>query len=282
MPTSDLVRRGEPTVPISTDRESLIEQLLLSGLDHYFAGRFEQAVHVWTRVFFLDRGHARARAYIERARSAIAEREREAEARAHLDAEACAHSCGTELLPGHARFRSPSRAIDVAYSQTTRRAVHVVLDEQEHGEAGPVAAVAPVARAHSPGGRPRPVAHVLLVGLAAVLLFGAGYVVAARDRIATWWRHPAQPHAVLPVAAADELKASRASERILASARELFAAGQLAATLRTLELIADDDPLRHAADRLLIDAQRALLARGGSDAAGGAGPSALSSSPAVR
>src|SRR5207237_355655 len=34
---------------------------------------------VWTRTLFLDRSHARARAYIERARSALAERQREAD-----------------------------------------------------------------------------------------------------------------------------------------------------------------------------------------------------------
>ncbi|HWP99418.1 MAG TPA: hypothetical protein VNK92_03000, partial [Vicinamibacterales bacterium] len=57
--------------------EARIEELLLAGLDHYFAGRHHEAIHVWTRVLFLDRTHARARAYIERARSAIAERQRE-------------------------------------------------------------------------------------------------------------------------------------------------------------------------------------------------------------
>ena len=36
------------------DRESRIEQLLLAGLDQYFAGRYEQAIDVWTRVAFLD------------------------------------------------------------------------------------------------------------------------------------------------------------------------------------------------------------------------------------
>ena len=56
-----------------------IEQLLLVGLDHYFAGRYEQAIDVWTRAFFFDRDHPRARAYIERARSALAERQRESE-----------------------------------------------------------------------------------------------------------------------------------------------------------------------------------------------------------
>ena len=54
----------------------LDEQLLLAGLDHYFAAQYDQAVAVWTRVLFLDRSHARARAYIERARSAQAERQR--------------------------------------------------------------------------------------------------------------------------------------------------------------------------------------------------------------
>src|SRR5688572_17702608 len=61
------------------DRDAKIEQLLLTGLDHYFAAQHEQAINVWTRALFLDRSHARARAYIERARSALAERQRESE-----------------------------------------------------------------------------------------------------------------------------------------------------------------------------------------------------------
>ena len=76
----------QPTDPLhasgptgDSDREARIEQLLLTGLDHYFAGHYEQAINVWTRVLFLDRSHARARAYIERARSALAERQRESE-----------------------------------------------------------------------------------------------------------------------------------------------------------------------------------------------------------
>src|SRR5687768_18389076 len=61
------------------DRDARIEQLLLSGLDQYFAGEYEQAINIWTRVVFLERGHSRARAYIERARGALAERHRESE-----------------------------------------------------------------------------------------------------------------------------------------------------------------------------------------------------------
>src|SRR5204863_2719023 len=62
-----------------SDRDAKIEQLLLDGLDHYFAARYELAINVWTRALFLDRSHARARAYIERARSALAEGQRESE-----------------------------------------------------------------------------------------------------------------------------------------------------------------------------------------------------------
>src|SRR5881394_1307705 len=60
-------------------KDAKIEQLLLVGLDHYFANRYELAINVWTRALFLDRSHARARAYIDRARSAMAERLRESE-----------------------------------------------------------------------------------------------------------------------------------------------------------------------------------------------------------
>jgi tetratricopeptide (TPR) repeat protein len=70
------------------DREARVEELLLSGLDHYFAGQHELAINVWTRALFIDRGHARARAYIERARGAIAERQREGEELIHTGAAA--------------------------------------------------------------------------------------------------------------------------------------------------------------------------------------------------
>src|SRR5688500_13254441 len=83
---TDPLRSGRPPaspeVP-DRDRDARVEELLLAGLDHYFSGQHDLAVNVWTRVLFLDRGHARARAYIERARSAIAERQREGEELLH-------------------------------------------------------------------------------------------------------------------------------------------------------------------------------------------------------
>ena len=78
---TDLARAADALSGV--EREARVEQLLLQGLDHYFAGAYESAIHVWTRVLFLDRGHDRARAYIERARGAQAERQRESEELLH-------------------------------------------------------------------------------------------------------------------------------------------------------------------------------------------------------
>jgi hypothetical protein len=74
--SSDVARACDAA---DTGREAKIDQLLLAGLDHYFAGRYDRAIDVWSRAFFFDRVHPRARAYIERAQSALAERQRELE-----------------------------------------------------------------------------------------------------------------------------------------------------------------------------------------------------------
>src|SRR5215510_2752645 len=83
---SEIQRRdaqADAEVGAAVDRDAKIEQLLLVGLDHYFGARYEQAINVWTRALFLDRNHPRARAYIERARSAVAERQRQSEELLH-------------------------------------------------------------------------------------------------------------------------------------------------------------------------------------------------------
>ena len=81
-------RSSTPGDAPDRDRNARIEELLLAGLDHYFAGQYELAINVWTRVLFFDRAHATARAYIERARSAVAERQREGDELFHSGAAA--------------------------------------------------------------------------------------------------------------------------------------------------------------------------------------------------
>lgn len=80
-PTPDPAPAAEPLS--DAEREVRIEQLLVSGLEEYFAGRTDHAVNIWTRVLFLDRTNDRARAYIDRARRTEAERQRESEALMH-------------------------------------------------------------------------------------------------------------------------------------------------------------------------------------------------------
>src|SRR5678815_2788408 len=79
---------GNTSASTAAERAARIEALLVSGLDHYFAAEYEQAINIWTRVIFLDRDHNRARAYIDRARKAIAERQRESEELLHHGLEA--------------------------------------------------------------------------------------------------------------------------------------------------------------------------------------------------
>src|SRR5258705_654707 len=93
------------------DRDAKIEQLLLAGLDHYFSARYEQAIDVWTRTLFFDRSHARARAYIDRARSALAERQRRCE----------------ELL------QKGSAALDPGHGDEAKCLLHAAVDTGGHG-----------------------------------------------------------------------------------------------------------------------------------------------------
>jgi tetratricopeptide (TPR) repeat protein len=67
-PPEDAVSPGE-TAPRT-------DELFRQGEDHFAAGRFHQAIHVWTRILFVDRGSAVVREAIERAKQVIAERQR--------------------------------------------------------------------------------------------------------------------------------------------------------------------------------------------------------------
>lgn len=205
--------------PSATVRDTRVEQLLLAGLDRYFAGELERAIQVWSRVFFLDRGHARARAYIERARGALAERQREAEARVY-------------------RPESP-RSVMIEHGNSfgaqpdgVRETVVARRDFPGLG-LGPAAAralpevdVFPPepdvlrSRAVPPAPRARLFTHVVLVVLAATLLFTAGYVVAARDELAAWWTVSSASELPPPVSAtpaAQQVTGSSTRSRGLAS-----------------------------------------------------------------
>ena len=87
-------------------RDSQTEALLVDGLDRYFNGQYYEAINLWTRVLFIDRSHARARAYIDRARTALAERQRHVEELLHTANELVTRGDTIGITTNRSRYRS--------------------------------------------------------------------------------------------------------------------------------------------------------------------------------
>jgi hypothetical protein len=254
------------------DKEARIEQLLLAGLDHYFAGQYEQAINVWTRVIFLERGHDRARAYIERARGALAERHRESEELLHRGVAAFDRgetSEARELL---------TRAVE----QGAQQDMALVFLERLNRLGGPAPSPESV-RASAADLRPRP-AHAdpadtgswVVRAIAIVALIGAAFagLVLGGVPVIEWISGDAvrQPAEQVFAAPPEPLPIVRSSEMVLARARSLQAGGHLRDALAALDTIDLADPLRGAADVLKADVQRQLLEAGRAAGPGGGAP----------
>ena len=120
----------DPGAP-EIDRDAKIEELLVAGLEHYFAGQYDDAINVWSRALFFDRGYSRARAYIERAHSALAERQRESEELVQKGVAAFHRGDGREAR------RLLTAAIDRGAHPEEALAVLNRLDRLELGAAAP-------------------------------------------------------------------------------------------------------------------------------------------------
>lgn len=255
---SDPSRALEPVS--EAERDAKIEQLLLTGLDRYFAAQYEQAVNVWTRALFFDRNHPRARAYIERARSAQAERQRESEELLQNGLAAFGRgdsSTARRLLQTAIAEGAPS---DEALAVLGR------LDRLERGRPGTRAPAAPgpsiIADEQSRSWRPSPAVATLLV-----IIVLAGLVVAASSR--PQWaalldfpsRTPGAQTAPPFIQTAPELP--RRGEMALDLARTLVAGGRLSDALVALDRVRFTDPERPEADRLRADLQKQLIALAG-------------------
>jgi len=258
-------RTPEPTS--RAERDAKIEQLLLGGLDHYFAGQYDQAINVWTRALFLDRSHARARAYIERARSAQAERQRESEALLHDGAAAIRRGDSSEAR----------RLLDAAMARGgATDELLVLIDRVERLEQsvpayvpGPEAFETPrlVLDESEPAPRSR-VAWVVLGGLVLVIVAAGVFAVSATEwgpRVErSLSRRLERSHAAAPLQPRDTstLPLPRRSESALVRARALVSSGKLRDALPLLESIRSTDPEHADADRLRADVQRQLIALG--------------------
>jgi len=254
---TDPTRASEPVS--EADREAKIEQLLLAGLDHYFAARYDHAINVWTRALFLDRNHARARAYIERARSALAERQRESEELLHSGVAAFDRGEGSEarrLLQAAMSQGAPS---DEALAILDR------LDRLEQGQPTPTSG----ARKHA---RLAPLAHaslttsrgawivlaLLLLVIVAAGAFGAG---AFRSDWRMLLDRPPAPSMTPVVRAAgdDAALLPRRGETALARAHALASSGRLRDALSMLDLVKPTDPQKAVADRPPTEIQKQLI-----------------------
>jgi tetratricopeptide (TPR) repeat protein len=245
--------------PDDADREARIEQLLLLGLDHYFAGHYEHAISVWTRVVFLERHHDRARAYIERARSALAERHRETEELLHTGVSA--YNAGEVEKARELLTRAGDQGSDTA---------HIFLDRLNRVGATPAAAdlridplparsTAPRPPATLPPPRTGWTAAALFAVIVAVAMLVGGLPIGSRLSEL----EVTAPAPTTQTASDEPLPVVRASETAVARARDLYAGGHLRDALRVLDRVDTADPLRAEADRLRSDIQRDLLAAAG-------------------
>ena len=257
-----------PSPDGNAERDAKIEGLLIAGLDHYFAADYAQAIDVWTRALFLDRNHARARAYIERARSAMAEQQRESEELLHNGVAAFergemeaarqmlnaavqrggAHDVALAFLTRIDRINAATPAAPAPVETPSRHTFRPRTDAVQHGRSW----------------WPRALMFVALVAV-------VGAAVGSLDRLRSFM--PAlstnAEDGLAPVkTTADPLIVPLSSETALERARSLFASGRMYDALRAIDLVRPTDPLRTEADRLKAVIQRELLAYQTSHSAG--------------
>jgi hypothetical protein len=249
-------RHSNPDHP-DRDRDARIEELLLTGLDHYFAGRHDLAINIWSRVLFLDRSHGKARAYIERARGALAEKQREAEELLQIGADALTRgdrATARELLTSAERAGGSEEALALLHRLDRLEAsVPLITQNREEAPGGP-------GRDEPAGvsGREARLAWIF-TGIATGILLAAivgGYFWLVEDPFELTVSRSA------PVLAEPPLPAPAACEIRLARARSLMLDGKLHDAQALLEA-GDPDALHGAAfDELRATIQRQLLEAG--------------------
>lgn len=251
--------RTEPADPgplSEAERAARIEQLLLTGLDHYFGGNYEQAINVWTRVAFLERGHGRARAYIERARGALAERQRESEENLHQGI--AAYQAGDlsrarDLLT-RAVEQGGANELALVFLQ---RLGHVDVVAASPAREQQATRSTPVRHRMTEGPRQR---QWLATGAASVAI--TALILLGALRTASWLRESPVAVRTGDAMAREPLPIVRDGERRLDRARSLRDSGRLREALRELDVVELGDPLRPEADRLRADIQHVLLSAG--------------------
>jgi hypothetical protein len=220
-------------------------------------------VHIWTRVLFLDRGHARARAYIERARSALSERQRESEELLYRGVHAFNRGdteVARTLLTDAIDRGGPNEVALALLARLSRLSMTNASDVPTH-EVLPIERRREVLVSHQKAPR-RQISRLLVGAMLALVAVLIVTVIVGPDEIAVRTgltrALPEMPALAAP-APLDTLPVPRGSEAMLERARVLAAAGHLDEALTALEGVRLGDPLRSEADRLRGEVQKRLL-----------------------
>jgi len=241
------------------DREARLEELLLNGLDYYFAGQHDLAINVWTRALFIDRGHARARAYIERARSAIAERQREGEELIHSGAAAFQRGepdTARRLLRSAVEHGAATEEALALLERLDRlEAVSVPDSRIQRREASRVATSDDAAARRDRSWLGWVAAGIILGFASAVVALGVLWV-----RGEQWLPLEPGPGIESSTRVHDEpLPIPTASDVAIARAQAQYERGHLREALLALDAIGPGDPLSADADQLKSTIQSKLL-----------------------
>ena len=242
-----------PGAADAAEREGRTEALLVEGLDQYFLGHFEEAIHLWTRVLFIDRAHARARAYINRARTAQGERLRRADE--------MLHAAGDFLDRGEldqAR-RLLANAEQASGADETVAALWARLERFERTRTRSVTTT-PIGIVDA---RPLPNARRVF-RFAAQLVAAAAFAVLVFTAIASpvvgeWFAGRSAPSAAGAAVAPRPLEVLSRGDVALVRARNLYARGRLAEALDVLDRVDGAGSSRDAVDQLRVEIQQWLL-----------------------
>jgi tetratricopeptide (TPR) repeat protein len=257
--TDPITELNAPSIDGDADRDAKIESLLLSGLDHYFVSNYAQAIDVWTRALFLDRQHARARAYIERARSALAEQQRESEELLHNGVAAFERGeidAARQLLNAAVQ-RGGAHEVALAFLTRIDR-INAAAPVAPAPSAAPVRAPSRASAVPSRRSGSRWASALFLVAL----LASAWFVLVSWDQVRAMIPLPnaGAEGDLAPVRTVEEpVIVPTSSETAMGRARDLFASGRLYDALRAVDLVRPTDPLHADADKLKAAIQRELL-----------------------
>ncbi len=251
----ELKRADSPQPFAPDDREGRIEALLVDGLDRYFSSHYDEAIHLWTRVLFLDRSHARARAYIDRARTALAEQHRRADELLHVSGELIAQGQSDQARDLLAQ------AIAASGDEARAASLRWRLEHLERAYAarpatsGASAAVVDVQPLASPGAwRWKVWAAVATILLIVAVISRPG----VRESLGF-----ASPEVDLPAVSESTARPVLSTTDVaLVRARTLYARGRLAEALQALERVDPGHASRAAADQLRLEIQQLLLQTG--------------------